>query len=118
MPRPRRFSTRVIGGAVLAVLAACGGDTSPPRVAVPAVEGLSLSAASKALEGVGLTVDTPSLQHSSRVPENHVIDQTPGAGDEVEAGYPISLVVSQGPSTPGPSVPDAPPVAPAPDSSR
>ncbi len=66
---------------------------------VPEVAGLSLGAAASAIMDVGLTVDTPSLQHSSTVPKDHVIAQTPAAGESTPRLMPVSLVVSLGPWT-------------------
>lgn len=67
---------------------------------VPDVVGFSLSEAASVITDTGLTVDTPSLQHSDTVPVDHVIDQTPAGGETVPGAMPISLVISLGPSAP------------------
>jgi beta-lactam-binding protein with PASTA domain len=88
------------------VLASCAGR-EPDAVTVPDVVGLSLSEAAEAIMEVGLFVDTPSVQQSSAVPKDHVIDQTPAAGDSMPVEGIVSLVVSNGPV---PVTDDRPPV--------
>ena len=70
---------------------------TPKGVAVPEVVGLSLGAAGTAILDAGLTINTPSLQHSDATATDHVIAQTPAAGEIVPRSTIVSLVVSLGP---------------------
>jgi hypothetical protein len=71
---------------------------TPAPVIVPNVFGLSQSAATIAITGVGLTVASPvSMQTSTSVPAGSVISETPSAGTSVTSGSAVSLVVSSGP---------------------
>lgn len=73
---------------------------APEGVIVPELVGLSLPVAGSTILDAGLTINTPSLQHSDSVATDHVIAQTPEAGTSVPPSTVVSLVVSLGPSVP------------------
>ena len=101
----------------------------PDPVPAPDLAGLSLAAAEDVLGEAGLKVGEKKEEPSETVPEGDVIEQTPPAGEEVEPGTKVDLVVSKGPAEPAPEVPvsdppqdpaaeaevSAAPAAPAPD---
>jgi hypothetical protein len=70
----------------------------PPCV-VPAVAGLSQSAAQAALTAANCTVGTVLKAHSASVPAGDVISTTPTAGADESTDYPIELIVSAGPAS-------------------
>jgi beta-lactam-binding protein with PASTA domain len=63
-------------------------------IAVPAVTGDTLAAATAAITGVNLTVGSVTPQMSTTVPAGEVSDEQPGAGTFVAAGSPVNLVIS------------------------
>ena len=70
-------------------------SSGPELVAVPNVTGLSREAAEDRISDAGLTPGQITEQESAE-PENEVIAQDPGAGNEVEKGTTINLTVSTG----------------------
>jgi hypothetical protein len=73
---------------------------SPPGTCVvPALSGLSQSAAQAALTTAGCTVGTVVKALSASVPSGDVITANPSAGTEEGADYPVELVVSLGPAS-------------------
>lgn len=70
------------------------------RVTVPDVTGMTVLAAAAALNASGLNVGTVMEEPGGDMPEGVVIRQTPGAGERVEEGSLVNLVVSRGPGTP------------------
>ena len=71
-------------------------STGKPTVAVPAVVGTELKAASSAIASAGLVVGTVTQQNSTTFPADTVITQRPNAGQQLTAGSPVDLVVSAG----------------------
>ena len=61
------------------------------------VKNFTYEDAVKAIQGIGLEVDTPEYQPSDDVEEDHVISFTPPKGTKLEAGDTVHLVISQGP---------------------
>jgi eukaryotic-like serine/threonine-protein kinase len=75
-----------------------------PQVEVPDVTGMTLNGATSTLQDAGFRVGIVTPEASSTVPNGSVISQDPAAGDKVEKGATIDLVVSNGPSpSPSPS---------------
>jgi eukaryotic-like serine/threonine-protein kinase len=70
-------------------------SSGPELVAVPNVTGLSREVAEDRISDAGLTPGQLTEQESAE-PENEVIAQDPGAGNEVEKGTTINLTVSTG----------------------
>ena len=70
-------------------------SSGPELVAVPNVTGLSREVAEDRISDAGLTPGQITEQESAE-PENEVIAQDPGAGNEVEKGTTINLTVSTG----------------------
>ena len=68
----------------------------PELVDVPNVNGMSTSAARKAIEGAGFTFGT-STDYSDSVAEGDVIRTEPGGGGRAPKGSQITAVVSKGP---------------------
>ncbi len=66
----------------------------PVLVSVPAVAGLTQSAAEAALVAAGLAVGTVTTECSTVVPADSVISQDPAAGVSVAEGSTVNLVVS------------------------
>jgi eukaryotic-like serine/threonine-protein kinase len=76
-----------------------------PQVAVPDVTLISGVDAAAKLNDNGLNVGTTTSQASDTVPVGQVISQDPAAGDKVDKGSKVNLVISTGPtSSPTPSV--------------
>ena len=70
-------------------------SSGPELVAVPNVTGLSREVAEDRISDAGLTPGQITEQESAE-PENEVIAQDPGGGNEVEKGTTINLTVSTG----------------------
>lgn len=66
------------------------------RTEVPALSGLGLDAATTALTDAGLELGATTEVFDSDVPEGQVISQTPIAGETLDKGTPVALVVSKG----------------------
>lgn len=71
-------------------------SSGPAKVTVPNVVGISQSAATTAITGVGLTVGTVTAQSSSTVAAGFVSSESPVAGSSVVTGSVVNLVVSTG----------------------
>jgi beta-lactam-binding protein with PASTA domain/predicted Ser/Thr protein kinase len=81
------------GSAVDVVIAA------PPRlVAVPPLDGLTVEEAQAALEELGLVLGARTEENSETIPKGQIINQSPGAGEEVPKDTPVDVVVSAGAS--------------------
>jgi beta-lactam-binding protein with PASTA domain len=74
------------------------------KVAVPDVSGSSLAEARSLVAGANLVIGVVRQQTSASVPAGQVIRSSPGAGAQVLAGAPVSLVVSSGSPRTVPSV--------------
>jgi beta-lactam-binding protein with PASTA domain/predicted Ser/Thr protein kinase len=72
-----------------------GGDL----VAVPDLTGLTRAQAQEQLDEAGLVMGETSRRPSADVPAGQVIEQTPPADRQVEAGSAVDLVFSSGPRT-------------------
>lgn len=66
------------------------------QVEVPSLSGKTVSQASSALSGVGLTLGSQTTQPSDAVPKGQIISQTPAAGSSAASGTAVSVVVSSG----------------------
>jgi serine/threonine-protein kinase len=69
----------------------------PPPVDVPDVVGHERSAAVQMLQNAGLSVGTQTGESSETVPQGDVISMSPGAGETVDKGSRVDLVISSGP---------------------
>lgn len=70
-------------------------SSGPAPVLVPAVVGLSFTAAMAEIRNAGLAVDTPTRVYSDR-PVDEVLEQSPAAGTGVPPGTAVVMVVSLG----------------------
>lgn len=98
--------TKVDRGSAVNLVIAAG----PETVSVPNVIGNTLDKARDSLQDAGFQVDTVAT--SSDQPAGTVVDQSPSANTQVEAGSTITLTVSDGPAVepnPTSSVPQPPP---------
>ena len=87
-------------------------STGTQHVTVPLVTNLSPSAATKALQALGLKVDpTITNAHSPDVPAGEVMSTTPAGGSDAQQGDTVAIVLSDGkidvPSVKGQIVGDA-----------
>lgn len=69
-----------------------------PAVVVPDLEGVGIAVATKDLTDLSLGVDRQG-QVSETVPEGTIMAQQPAAGEQVEEGSEVRLIVSSGPPT-------------------
>ena len=74
------------------------------QIAVPDVVGESEANARSALEGAGLRVGAVSQRVSEDAEPGTVLEQSPGAGERVDDGSAVDLVVAEGP--PEAAIPD------------
>jgi beta-lactam-binding protein with PASTA domain len=109
---PRATIVGVVAVAALFLIASFGLGTSlrdgersasVERVSVPKLDGLTLDAASRAVDQLGLLVAV-EYQPNEAVPEGIVFGQRPVAGSKLEVGTEVTLVVSDGPA--GLRIPD------------
>ncbi|EFQ84593.1 kinase domain protein [Aeromicrobium marinum DSM 15272] len=110
VPEPGETDRRkwwALGAVVLLALLGIGiavwqltGNDEPPvaQVEVPSVSELDVAAATRALEAEGFAVAPETeTQASADVPVDLVIGTDPPAGDTVDEGSEITLIVSEGP---------------------
>lgn len=71
-------------------------STGPEVVTVPAVEGMALREARLALNEAGLKVGRVEERFAPEITPGQVLEQSPAAHTEVEAGHLVDLVVSRG----------------------
>jgi serine/threonine-protein kinase len=72
-------------------------STGAQQLNVPLVTTMTLDEATKALEAVGLKVDSKTTtSHSPDVPNKRVMETTPAGGSEARRGDTVSLVLSDG----------------------
>lgn len=69
----------------------------PELFDVPEVAGLAEATAAATLVAAGFDVGEVSRQFSGTVPDGEVIATDPAVGEQIPAGTPVGLVVSQGP---------------------
>ena len=74
-----------------------------PQATVPDLTGMSQSNAEAALADAGLKLGTVAQEQSDTVPAGAVIRQDPPAGEEVDKGSSVSIVVSTGSPSPTPT---------------
>ncbi|MBC7460736.1 MAG: PASTA domain-containing protein, partial [Thermoleophilia bacterium] len=82
-----------------------GDTTTAPQVKVPVLTGGTQPAATQKLATAGLMLGTVTPEFDENAPKGQVTRQDPGAGERVDDGSNVDLVISKGP-TPIP-VPDA-----------
>jgi serine/threonine-protein kinase len=88
-------------------------SSGPPQVTVPTLRGQTVAEAQATLDHVGLmAADEAPRQADDSVPEGSVLRSFPTAGQIVDQGTEVSLIVSSGPSCPG-AVPDVTNLPPA-----
>ncbi len=102
-PERRRTLPLVLLGLLLAALVIAAAfllpkliGSAPEQTSVPSLRGMTEAQAKDRLAEVGLTVGEVTPDSSEDVPEGQVISQSPDAGDQVEPGSAIDLVVSTG----------------------
>lgn len=71
-------------------------NTGPETVAVPNVKAQTVEAATLALTEVGLVVGTQTPQADDNAPKGTIIGQDPAAGELIELGQAVNLIVSAG----------------------
>ena len=71
-------------------------NTGPETVAVPNVKSQTVEEATLALTNVGLVVGTQTPQADDNAPKGTVIGQDPAAGELIEIGQAVNLIVSAG----------------------
>ncbi len=67
------------------------------ELTVPNVHNLEYEEAKEKLENSGLIVEVAGRQYNSEIKEGYVISQSPEYGKVVKEGFPIKLIVSNGP---------------------
>ncbi|MCD8055084.1 MAG: Stk1 family PASTA domain-containing Ser/Thr kinase [Lachnospiraceae bacterium] len=83
-------------------------STGASQVTIPTnLEGMSVAAATSALEELGFTVSSSTTEENSDdVDEGLVIDTNPSMGTTADKGSTVSLIISAGPATVTVDVPD------------
>ncbi len=71
-------------------------SSGPPAVEIPPVKNQPAAEAQSTLEGLGLVVTVAERNHAS-VPAGEAVKTEPAAGEQVEVGTAVTLVVSKGP---------------------
>ena len=71
-------------------------NTGPETVAVPNVKSQTVEEATLALTDVGLVVGTQTPQADDNAPKGTIIGQDPAAGELIELGQAVNLIVSAG----------------------
>jgi len=104
-------------------------STGAEQVAVPSLSGQTQAAAESRLREVGLAVGNITNEPHASIPSGSVISTNPPAGQDVDAGTEVALVISTGPTpsptptptpvptptpTPVPTLPPPPPPTPTP----
>lgn len=103
LPRAPRRRWGFFVVALVIVVAAIGAGAAwksglfTKKHTVPSLVGLSLTQASKALEGDGFTVTVNKTVYSSSVAANDIISQSPPADTSAKSGLVITVSVSKGP---------------------
>jgi beta-lactam-binding protein with PASTA domain/predicted Ser/Thr protein kinase len=78
-------------------------STGKPQATVPALANMSQADATNALTAAGLKLGNVSSELSESVPAGYVIRQDPPAGQKVDKGSTVDIVLSIGPPTPSPT---------------
>ncbi len=95
--------TLVNPGSSVALVVSLGPPTG--NVAVPALTGMTRTAAEAAIVNAGLAVGAVTEQNHATVPAGRIISQNPAAGTSVAPGSSVALVVSLGPAPANATVP-------------
>ena len=99
---PAGGSTATAGGAVTIRVS----NGKVPTVKLPNVVGLPQRLAAARLRQAGFLVEVAYEATSVRRENGRVLAQAPGAGAELEEGYPVAIIVGQySPAEPSPSPP-------------
>lgn len=102
-PPPRARRTAFLVAAIVLVLGAVGGAAAwklglfNTDHTIPSLTNVDYRQAGQLLQGDGFTLSVVSHQHSSSVPRNQIISQSPAAGTTGKAGLVITVTVSDGP---------------------
>jgi hypothetical protein len=72
-------------------------DNSLNACVVPALKGMTMSAAKRSITSHGCTVGRIKHERSRRIKRNHVVSQQPKPGRRLRLGAKVRLVVSRGP---------------------
>jgi len=75
-------------------------SSGEPRPKVPDLSGMTQSAATTTLSAAGLTLGSVTYEQSTAVSAGLVIRQDPAAGEKVDPGSSVSIVISAGSPTP------------------
>ena len=75
-------------------------STGKPQATVPDLVNLTQAEAQTAADGAGLVLVVGGTETSTTVPAGSVISQDPAAGDKVDKGATVTVVVSSGTPTP------------------
>ena len=102
-PVPKRRMSPWVWVAIIAALLALGlgvafalGAIGGGKVVVPTLSGLTEEQAKAALEAAGLKIGEIATENSDSVDIGLIISQDPAAGDKVEEGASVNIVVSLG----------------------
>ncbi|GAB3095382.1 transglycosylase domain-containing protein [Isoptericola nanjingensis] len=96
-------------GTTVTLVVSTGQPDKPEQVAVPNVAGLSLEDARNQLYGDTLNPSPQAKEEfSDSVPEGTVIGTDPGAGQPVDPGSNVTIIVSKGPKNQEPDPTDSP----------
>lgn len=71
-------------------------SSGPSEVTVPDVSGLSQEQARKTLEDAGLKVGNVTTQDDPKEDKDHVIETSPKAGESIENGGTVNLIIASG----------------------
>jgi serine/threonine-protein kinase len=71
-------------------------SSGPAAITVPGLSGLSVAAATAQLKALGLKVGTSTPEDSATVPLGMVVESSPGAGTNANAGTTVNLMTSSG----------------------
>jgi eukaryotic-like serine/threonine-protein kinase len=98
LPRGEVMTTTPVAGTALILPSSVAFVVSagPATIEVPYLVGRSFGEARAALEQLGLTARTASLDTASKEAEGTVTSQMPAEGTAVGAGSPVALTVSRG----------------------
>lgn len=91
--------TEVQKGSSVKYVVSKGGEP-PAQVTVPDIRGETVDNAETLLAGAGLSLGSVTEDFSSSVPVGLVISQDPGAGQTVDEGSSVSIVISKGAEPP------------------
>ena len=90
------FFATVFAAALIFLLGNNLFNTSTSTVAVPNVKAKTVEEAQLSLSGVGLIVGTQTPQADDNAPKGTVVGQDPAAGELIELGQAVNLIISAG----------------------